>query len=350
MFLLFLLSFHAMAQEGLVPIDEHQEATYFPKRRKKSKRTKTHNLEESQVESFNEMKADLKKIYEDLAKEEIKKAPEKREEIINFYNVEYRKRVFVLAEEYKQGKIELVRKWKSPSLVGTIPSGYGTGWGSIFMGGALSFNQRTNNEKDWNLVMGFGTLDSAKWVSLTFALVIDSVSSKGSQSAVDNFKFRGKLFDRGGLNLKVSRMLFSDTCSAGVGYDHALHWGMDAEAKHFLRATNLAVSCIFSRAPINRFANTFMTTLGLGDRTFQTYDRWAIHKQSGIGFFGGVGVRMWQFLSFFLETRKKELHAGMSLAPFPNFPWTLNLAMTNLTKRDSMNRPLIFSGVMSHRF
>lgn len=326
----------------------HQDFSDVPQRRKRV--YKRHNLSDKQVKTFKQMQAEVKQAYERELKEEIKKNPRKRKELIKLYNRDYRNEVLALGREYKSGKIKLVERWKAPSLAGTIPTGFAGSLGQVFLGGALSSGTRFSAAKDWSLAGGLGLLNPDKWVGVTVSAVIDSVTSGSSAHYSDNFKFKGKLFDRGGMNFKVGRSFFDSNCSVAVGYDHLLHWGMDSESERFIQNTSAAVSCIYRRESIDKFANTFLFTVGAGNRIHQSYRRWAINRKDGIGPFAGVGVRFWKAFGAYLETKNNEYNTGVSVAPFQSFPWVFSITLTNLTKKDSERRPVVFAGVIAFNF
>ncbi|WP_051038928.1 hypothetical protein [Chamaesiphon minutus] len=82
---------------------------------------------------------------------------------------------------------------------------------------------------------------------------------------------------------------------------------------------------------INQPFSRLALTAGVGSGVFLPFERNASLDRGGLNVFGSVGVRVARPVSAVVEWTGSDLAAGVSVAPFDNFPLVITPAVRDIT-------------------
>jgi hypothetical protein len=232
----------------------------------------------------------------------------------------------------------------SPGFSISNPTGFGADNNLVFFG--LSYQNRTRftQTSDAEAGIGIGLGDAVKSVGVELSY---SINSFGASQA----------FGSGAFNLKVHKRLSEDT-SVAVGWNQfatvVLGPGRSGNTvpfdypknSYYASATKILRTCEDINQPFCRVA----LTAGIGSGVFlpfQTIVDAANERRdpTGINVFGSVGVRVARPVSAVVEWTGQDLAAGLSIAPFENFPLVISPAVRDITGAGDGARFILGAGV-----
>jgi hypothetical protein len=231
----------------------------------------------------------------------------------------------------------------SPGFSISNPTGFGADNNLFFVG--LSYQNRTRFTQTSDAEAGFGVGlgDAIKSVGVEISY---SINSFGSSQA----------FGSGAFNAKVHKRLSEDT-SVAIGWNQfaSINFGAGRNGNissdypknsYYASATKIFRTCEDINQPFCRVA----VTAGVGSGVFLPFDtiRDAVRDgrdATGINVFGSVGVRIARPVSAVVEWTGQDLAAGLSIAPFENFPLVISPAVRDITGAGDGARFILGAGV-----
>jgi hypothetical protein len=232
----------------------------------------------------------------------------------------------------------------SPGFSISNPTGFGADNNLVFFG--LSYQNRTRftQTSDAEAGIGIGLGDAVKSVGVELSY---SINSFGASQA----------FGSGAFNLKVHKRLSEDT-SVAVGWNQfasvVLGPGSSGNTlpfdypknSYYASATKILRTCEDINQPFCRVA----LTAGVGSGVFLPFQTINDAFQNGrdatgLNVFGSVGVRVARPVSAVVEWTGQDLAAGLSIAPFENFPLVISPAVRDITGAGDGARFILGAGV-----
>jgi hypothetical protein len=232
----------------------------------------------------------------------------------------------------------------SPGFSISNPTGFGADNNLVFFG--LSYQNRTRftQTSDAEAGIGIGLGDAVKSVGVELSY---SVNSFGTSQA----------FGSGAFNVKVHKRLSEDTAVAigwnqfasvifGPGKDGTTIPFDYPKNSYYAAATKIFRTCEDINQPFCRVA----VTAGVGSGVFLPFqtisDAFNQGKDAtGLNVFGSVGVRIARPVSAVVEWTGQDLAAGLSIAPFENFPLVISPAVRDITGAGDGARFILGAGV-----
>jgi hypothetical protein len=226
----------------------------------------------------------------------------------------------------------------SPGFSIFNPVGFGADNNTVFF--SVSYQKRTRFTQIADGEAGFGVGLGDAYRSLGAELSY-SINSFGSSAG----------FGSGAFNIKLHKRLSEDT-SVAVGWNQFLqvrfrggpNLGTDFPSNSYY----VAGTKIFrTRANADDLFSRVAVTGGIGSGVFLRFDRTLSPgaSNSGLNAFGSVGVRVARPVSAILEWTGQDLAAGLSVAPFENFPLVITPAIRDLAGAGDGARFVVGSSV-----
>lgn len=232
----------------------------------------------------------------------------------------------------------------SPGFSISNPTGFGADNNLVFFG--LSYQNRTRftQASDAEAGIGIGLGDAVKSVGVELSY---SINSFGSSQA----------FGSGAFNVKVHKRLSEDT-SVAVGWNQfasvVLGPGSSGNTlpfdypknSYYASGTKILRTCEDINQPFCRVA----LTAGVGSGVFLPFQTINEAFQNGrdatgLNVFGSVAVRVARPVSAVVEWTGQDLAAGLSIAPFENFPLVISPAVRDITGAGDGARFILGAGV-----
>jgi hypothetical protein len=229
----------------------------------------------------------------------------------------------------QEDKFNTYQPKSSPSFSIFNPVGFGADKNLVFF--ALSYQNRTRTfgdakaSADGEAGIGVGLGDALNSVGVELSYSLNSFGSSAG-------------FGSGGFNAKVHKRLGEDAAVA-IGWNQfaQIQFGGGRNGSgpsDYPANTYYAVGTkIFrTRDDINEPFSRVAVTGGLGSGAFLPFDRNADPRvaRGGLNPFGSVGVRIARPVSAVLEWTGQDLGAGVSIAPFDNFPLVITPAFRDI--------------------
>jgi hypothetical protein len=210
----------------------------------------------------------------------------------------------------------------SPGFSVFNPVGFGADNNLVFF--ALSYQNRTrytqSSDGEGGFGIGFGDANNVA-AELSY-----SINSFGSSAA----------FGSGAFNIKVHKRLSEDSAVA-IGWNQFIKTQFGAGRNgngpsDYPNNSYYAVGTkIFrTREDINDPFSRVAVTGGIGSGVFLPFNENTLDR-TGLGVFGSLGVRVARPVSAVLEWTGQDLAAGVSIAPFENFPLVITPAFRDIT-------------------
>jgi hypothetical protein len=231
----------------------------------------------------------------------------------------------------------------SPGFSISNPTGFGADNNLFFFG--LSYQNRTRftQTSDGEAGFGVGLGDAVKSVGVELSY---SINSFGSSAA----------FGSGAFNAKVHKRISEDTAVA-IGWNQFAQINLGSgrngnfasdypKNSYYAVGSKIFRTCEDINQPLCRVA----VTAGVGSGVFLPFNTIsdAVAQgtdPSGINVFGSVGVRVARPVSAILEWTGQDLAAGVSIAPFDNFPLVITPAVRDITGAGDGARFILGAGV-----
>jgi hypothetical protein len=226
----------------------------------------------------------------------------------------------------------------SPAFAIFNPVGFGADNNLVFF--SLDYQSRTrfSQTSDGEAGLGIGLGDATNGIGVELSY---SINSFGSTSA----------FGSGAFNAKIHKRLGDDTSIAigwnqfakvnlGNGRNGASAASDYPNNSYYLVGTKILRTVDDINQPFSRVA----LTAGVGGGVFTPFDSTTINP-SGLGVFGSIGVRIARPVSAVVEWTGQDLAAGISIAPFENFPLVITPAVRDITGAGDGARFVLSTGV-----
>jgi hypothetical protein len=211
----------------------------------------------------------------------------------------------------------------SPAFSIFNPVGFGADRNLVFF--AIDYQSRTRfgNVSDGEAGLGIGLGDSVNSVGVELSYSLNSFGSSAG-------------FGSGAFNAKVHRRITDDTAVA-VGWNQFAKVQFSGGANSPSDYPNnsyyaVGTKILRTREDINDPFSRLALTAGVGSGVFLPFDSSPNSlNRSGLNVFGSVGVRIARPVSAVVEWTGQDLAAGVSIAPFDNFPLVITPAIRDIT-------------------
>jgi hypothetical protein len=211
--------------------------------------------------------------------------------------------------------------WMPPAIALGVPSGFGADWSDAWVGAGFQHRTRLEDRPDGGLVAGFGLGSARRTVGLEVAL-----SQFGT--------FRSCC--RGGLSLKLHRIIAPLQSSIAVGVENGVTWGhmqgssdaTDAGTSFYLAGTRL----VRLRQDASYPFGSVTLTAGLGTGRFRT-EHQILNGSKTVNPFGGFSLRVAQPASVLADWTGQDLVAGVSVTPLRRSPLVITPGVADLTTK-----------------
>jgi hypothetical protein len=232
----------------------------------------------------------------------------------------------------------------SPGFSISNPTGFGADNNLLFFG--LSYQSRTRftQTSDGEAGFGIGLGDAVKSVGVELSY---SINSFGTSQA----------FGSGAFNAKVHKRLSEDTAVA-IGWNQFAQVNLGNGVRgttgpsdypknsYYLVGSKIFRTCEDINQPLCRIA----VTGGVGSGVFLPFNTISNAvangtEATGLNVFGSVGVRVARPVSAIVEWTGQDLAAGLSIAPFDNFPLVITPAVRDITGAGDGARFILGAGI-----
>jgi hypothetical protein len=234
----------------------------------------------------------------------------------------------------------------SPGFSISNPTGFGADNNLFFVSASYQNRTRFTQTSDGELGLGVGLGNAIDSVGVELSYTLNSFGS--SQG-----------FGSGGFSAKVHKRFGEDTAAA-IGWNQFLNInlsnGRTAGGTDFPRNSYYASASKIFRVQddINQPFSRVAVTAGIGGGQFlseRTILDAAIAQNTsspsvgGLNVFGSVGVRVARPVSAIVEWTGQDLAAGLSIAPFEQFPLVITPAVRDITGAGDGARFILGAGV-----
>jgi hypothetical protein len=211
----------------------------------------------------------------------------------------------------------------SPGFAIFNPVGFGADNNLVFVAFSYQSHARFTPVADSEGGIGIGLGDATNSIGAELSY---SINSFGSSAAFGSGAFNAKLHKRLG-----------DDAAVAIGWNQfaTVYTGPGRNgtigATDYPRNSYYAVgSKIFrTREDINEPFSRVAVTGGVGSGVFLPFDGTTLDR-TGLNAFGSVGVRVARPVSAIVEWTGQDLSAGLSIAPFDNFPLVITPAFRDI--------------------
>lgn len=209
--------------------------------------------------------------------------------------------------------------WVAPGIAIGIPTGFGADQGDAFVGAGFQHRTRLEDRPDGGLVAGTGIGDARRLLALEAA-----VSSFGTARSCC----------RGGVSLKLHKLLPPGDASIALGWENAVTWG---RMEGLDEATDAGTSVYLVGSKVLRLRGnpvsplgTLSLTAGVGTGRFRTEEQ-ILDGDETVGVFGGGAVRLAGPASLIVDWTGQDLAAGLSVVPLRRVPLLVTPGVADLT-------------------
>jgi hypothetical protein len=227
----------------------------------------------------------------------------------------------------------LRRRRAYPGITIANPTGYGADRGQVFAGVGFQSRTRFSGGPDVSTIFGGGTPDGTAGIGFGIGDARESVGLQISYTAASFGGSRAPL--SGGLNAKLHRRIGPST-SVAVGAEGIINFGRlpedndQIEFNDFEGTYYSAITHVFNlqedfEQPFSRLA----LTAGAGSGRFRSVDSIA-NGEFAVGVFGSAALQVLPWANVITEWTGQDLAAGLSIAPFPNFPLVITPAVRDI--------------------
>ncbi|MGK7926056.1 MAG: hypothetical protein AB4290_12565 [Spirulina sp.] len=218
----------------------------------------------------------------------------------------------------------------SPNITVGTPSAYGASWGNAAIGIGLQSRTRFSDRADGILGFKMGLGDARESIGAEISLILVDLDS---------------LLSDGAIGFKIHREL-PDNFNIAVGVQGATNFGTtDGGSSAYGVLTR---RFFLSENPQDIFSQ-FYLSVGVGGGQFRSEDD-VINGVNSIGVFGSASVRVTEWSSAIAEWTGQDLTVGLSFVPFPDIPFVISPALTDITGTAGDGARFIFSAGYSFEF
>jgi hypothetical protein len=210
----------------------------------------------------------------------------------------------------------------SPAFSIFNPVGFGADKNLVFFSVDYQSRTRYSGTSDGEAGIGIGLGDAQESVGVELSYSLNSFGSSAG-------------FGSGAFNAKVHKRIAEDTAVA-IGWNQfaKVQFGGGANSpSDYPNNSYYAVGTkiLRTREDINDPFSRLALTAGVGSGVFLPFDESAGSlNRSGLNVFGSVGVRIARPISAVVEWTGQDLAAGVSIAPFENFPLVITPAFRDI--------------------
>jgi hypothetical protein len=221
----------------------------------------------------------------------------------------------------------------SPAFAIFNPVGFGADKNLIFFSASYQSRTRFGNTSDGEAGFGIGLGDATNSIGAELSY---SINSFGSSQG----------FGSGAFNAKLHKRIADDT-SVAIGWNQFAKVTFGSGASDYPNNSYYAVGTKIFRtvdeidSPFSRLA----VTAGVGSGVFLPFERFGSLDRTGLNVFGSLGVRVARPVSAVVEWTGQDLAAGVSIAPFDNFPLVITPAVRDITGAGDGARFVLGAGV-----
>lgn len=218
----------------------------------------------------------------------------------------------------------------SPSITIGTPSAYGASWRQVGIGVSFQERARFTDKSDGGMGFGIGFGDSAKNVGVQLGLGLVDISDP---------------FADGVISLKVHRQLPSDFAIA-AGINGFANWGApDGGSSGYGVVTK---KFTFKSSPQEPFSE-FYLSLGIGGGQFRSEDD-INNGVNSVGVFASGALKIVEQVNLITEWTGQDMTIGLSVVPFPNVPFVITPAVTDITSTAGDGARFILGASYSFNF
>jgi hypothetical protein len=210
----------------------------------------------------------------------------------------------------------------SPAFSIFNPVGFGADNNLIFLSVSYQNRTRFTQTSDGEAGIGIGLGDAVNSIGAEISYGLNSFGSSAG-------------FGSGAFSAKLHKRITDDTAVA-IGWNQFAKiqfGGGQNGSSDYANNSYYAVGTkiLRTREDINDPFSRLALTAGVGSGVFLPFERNASLDRSGLNVFGSVGVRVARPVSAVVEWTGQDLAAGVSIAPFENFPLVITPAVRDIT-------------------
>jgi hypothetical protein len=221
-----------------------------------------------------------------------------------------------------QDKFNTYQPKSSPAFSIFNPVGFGADKNLVFFSVDYQSRTRFGNKSDGEAGIGIGLGDATNSVGVELSYSLNSFGSSAG-------------FGSGAFNAKVHKRIADDT-SVAIGWNQFAKIQFSGGANSISDYPNnsyyaVGTKILRTREDINDPFSRVALTAGVGSGVFLPFDPNGGLDRSGLNVFGSVGVRVARPVSAVVEWTGQDLAAGVSVAPFDNFPLVITPSFRDIT-------------------
>lgn len=228
----------------------------------------------------------------------------------------------------------------SPAFSIFNPVGFGADKNLVFFSIDYQSRTRFGNKSDGEAGIGIGLGNATDSVGVELSYGLNSFGS--SQG-----------FGSGAFSAKVHKRLADDT-SVAIGWNQFAQVNFGGGQTDYPKNSYYAAATKIFRTTddINQPFSRVAVTGGVGGGVFLPFDPNILPSadRSGLGVFGSVGVRVARPVSAVVEWTGQDLAAGVSVAPFDNFPLVITPAFRDITGISGQSARFVLGASVAFNF
>ncbi|MEO1395873.1 MAG: hypothetical protein AAFV90_23500 [Cyanobacteria bacterium J06634_5] len=220
-----------------------------------------------------------------------------------------------------------------PGITISNPTGYGADRGQVFAGFGAQSRSRFSGGANPGTIFGGGSRDGTAGIGFGVGDARESVGVQVSYTAASFGGSRAPL--SGGLNAKIHKQ-FGQGWAAAIGGEGIINFGRLPEDDDEIEFNDfegtyygVVTRTISLRDDFTQPFSRLSLTAGAGSGRFQSVDEIA-QGEFGIGVFGSAALQVLPSTTLITEWTGQDLAAGISFAPFPNFPIVFTPAIRDI--------------------
>jgi hypothetical protein len=209
----------------------------------------------------------------------------------------------------------------SPAMSISNPVGFGADGGVGFLSGSYQSTTRGTSKSDGELGIGLGLFDANEAVGLELGY---SINSFGTSQG----------FGSGGFNAKLHKRFGDAALALGWNRFANVTFGNTGNATDYPKNSYYAVATQVVRTTedVDSFLSRISLSAGVGGGQFLPYSTTSTNLDpSGVNAFGSAAFRLAKPISAIVEWTGQDLAAGLSLAPFGDFPLVITPAFRDIS-------------------